>query len=175
MMSVQSYHKLARVACVALALSGLAGCALQDEAAARAAVGDWVQLGETQYYFSRRNCAAGVFEVKATRISSLLTKARSIRAGLRHLDNNKPVAFEVEGLSPNMVSVQVMTMDQGRGNGIFAAGIVGKDCMLEEVSRAYLIALLDPTSVLIYEPRARFMAVVDRTNRRLFYAQGGGS
>ncbi|MFS4580274.1 hypothetical protein [Phaeobacter sp. C3_T13_0] len=173
-MLVQPYRKLARVACLALVLSGLAGCALQDEAAARAAVRDWVQLGETQYYFSRNNCAAGVFEIKATRISSVLTKARSIPAGLRQLDDNNPVAFEVEGLSPNMVSVQVMTLDQGRGNRIFAAGIVGKDCMLEEVSQAYLLALLDPTSVLIYEPRSKFVAVVDRANRRLFYAQGGG-
>ncbi|CRL09240.1 hypothetical protein [Phaeobacter italicus] len=168
----QSYHKTARRAVAVLALMGLAGCAMQDEAQARAAVGDWVQLGETQYYFSRRNCAAGVFEIKATRISSRLPKARSIKAGLRLLDNNSPVAFEVAGLSPDMVSLEVMSADSTRGNSILRSGIVGKDCMLDDVSDAYLKALLHPASVLIYDPTEPFMAVVDRQNRRLFYAQG---
>ncbi|WP_293574783.1 hypothetical protein [Phaeobacter sp.] len=169
----QQYLGMARRAVATLALLGLAGCALQDEAATRASLADWVQLGETEYFFSRRNCAAGVFEIKATRISSRLAKARSVRAGLRHLDNGRPVAFEVAGLSPDTVSLQVVNSDEARGKDIVRAGIVGKDCMLDPVSDVYLKALVDQSSVLIYDPVTPFLAVVDRSNRRVFYARSG--
>jgi len=157
---------------VALALTGLAGCAMDDEEDVRAQVGNWVTLGDTSYFKSTMDCTAGVFAVEGTRITSLIAKARSVATGMTLLKDGTAVAFDVKGLSPNAVSEQIMSKDLPQGLGVLSSGIAGKNCMSDPVKDAYLRALLDPDSVLMFDPDGNVMAVLDRSNATLYYARG---
>ncbi|NRB17362.1 MAG: hypothetical protein HRU33_07240 [Rhodobacteraceae bacterium] len=168
----QSYRRVAHAALVALALTGLAGCAMDKEDAVRARVGTWVNLGDTRYFKSSMDCTAGVFDVEGSRITSLITKARSVATGMVMLKDGEAVAFDVKGLSPNAVSEQIMSKDLPQGIGVLSSGIAGKNCMSKPVKAAYLRALLDPDSVLMFDPDGNVMAVLDRRNERLYYARG---
>ncbi|WP_255731224.1 hypothetical protein [Phaeobacter sp. B1627] len=150
----------------------LSACSLDQEEEVRSNVQSWVKLGETFYFFSRVNCTAALFDVKANRISSLIRKAGSIEAGMRAIVEGETVAFQIDALSPTQVTEQIMTLDLPLGLGVLSSGTGGKDCMAEEMEVAYFNALLDPTSVLIYAPQDRSMAVFDRRNRRLFFSRG---
>ncbi|OUS37018.1 hypothetical protein A9Q94_07425 [Rhodobacterales bacterium 56_14_T64] len=168
----QPYRRAVYAALAVLALTGLASCAMDSEQEVRALVGDWVTLDETAFFKSGMNCTAGVFKLETTRISSLVTHARSVRGGMDAMAEGKPVAFMISGLSPTLVSEQVMTADLPKGLGVLSSGVAGKDCMDDGTKRSYLRALLDPNAVLIFEPTEKFMAVVDRTNARLFFSRG---
>ena len=146
---------------VGLALTGLVGCAMDKEDEVRARVGDWVSLGETSYFKSTMDCTAGVFDVEGVRITSLISKARSVATGMTLLKNGEAVAFDVKGLSPNAVSEQIMSKDLPQGIGVLSSGVAGKNCMSQTVREAYLRALLNPGSVLMFDPDGNVMAVLD--------------
>ncbi|OIQ26872.1 MAG: hypothetical protein BM562_16180 [Alphaproteobacteria bacterium MedPE-SWcel] len=150
----------------------LSACSLDQETEIRSKLQSWVKLGETFYFYSRVNCTAALFDVKADRISSLIKKAGSIEAGMRAIVEQKVVAFQIAALSPTQVTEQIMTLDLPLGLGVLSSGTGGKDCMAREMEVAYFNALLDPTSVLIYDPVAKSMAVFDLRNRRLFFSRG---
>jgi len=168
----QRYRRAVYAVLASLALTGLASCAMDSEQEVRALVGDWVTLDETAFFKSGMNCTAGVFKLETTRISSLVTHARSVRGGMEAMADGKPVAFMISGLSPTLVSEQVMTADLPQGLGVLSSGVAGKDCMDDGTKRSYLRALLDPNAVLIFEPVEKFMVVVDKTNARLFFSRG---
>ncbi|NIZ60111.1 hypothetical protein DL239_03865 [Sedimentitalea sp. CY04] len=159
-------------AIVGLALTALAGCAMDSEDEVRARVGDWVSLGDTTYFKSTMDCTAGVFKVDGVRVTSLISKARSIATGMTLLKEGDAVAFDVKGLSPNAVSEQIMTRDLPQGIGVLSSGIAGKNCMTDQIKEAYLRALLDPDSVLMFDPDGNVMAVLDRRNSKIYYARG---
>ncbi|WP_417816665.1 hypothetical protein [Tritonibacter scottomollicae] len=172
-MSLPRSSRPMRASVLALLSAALiAACSLDQEEKVRAQVEDWVKLGETHYFFSRVNCTAALFEVKATRISSMVKKVRDVETGMRMITEGTAVAFEIDGMSPTVVTEQIMTRDLPQGIGVLSSGTSGKDCMAVEMEEAYFNALLDPTSVLIFEPEEKFMAVFDRRNRRLFYSRG---
>lgn len=156
----------------ASAALALTGCSLDQEEEVRGQIADWVKLGETYYFFSRVNCTAALFEVKASRITSMVKKVSTVEAGMRAITEMTPVAFEVAGLSPTEVTERIMTLDLPLGLGVLASGTGGKDCMAVEMEEAYFNALHDPTSALIYHPEAKFMAIFDRRNMRLFFSRG---
>nr|WP_255734544.1 hypothetical protein [Epibacterium sp. MM17-32] len=164
-----------RAAAAPALVAVLLGCSLDQEEEVRAQVQDWVKLGETYYFFSRVNCTAALFEVKASRISSMVKKVRNVDAGMRAITEGEAVAFEIPGMSPTVVTEKIMTRDLPQGLGVLSSGTGGKDCMAIEMEEAYFNALLDPTSVLIFEPEEKFMAVFDRRNRRLFFSRGRSS
>ncbi|KAE9627614.1 hypothetical protein [Parasedimentitalea maritima] len=168
----QSYRRAAKAVLVVLALTGLAGCAMDKEDEVRAQIGDWVSLGDTSYFKSSMSCTAGVFEVEGVRITSLISKARSVATGMTLLKSGEAVAFDVKGLSPNAVSEQIMTKDLPQGLGVLSSGVAGKGCMDETTKNAYLRALLDPEAVLMFDPNGNVMAVLDRHNERLFFSRG---
>lgn len=166
------YRRAAYAALAALALIGLAGCAMDKEEEVRAQIGDWVKLGETGYFHSTMSCTAAVFRVKGLRITSLISKARTVGTGMTLLKQGNAVAFDLKGLSPNAVSEEIMTIDLAQGIGVLSSGVAGKDCMSADVKRAYLRALLDPEAVLMFDPNGNMMAVLDRRRKWMFYARG---
>ena len=172
MTNAQPYLRAAKAALVGLALIGLAGCAMDKEAEVRERLGDWVSLGDTTYFNSSMSCTAAVFEVDGLRITSLISKARSIATGMTLLEDGKAVAFDVKGLSPNGVSEQIMTQNLSRGLGVLSSGVAGKDCMTDDIKQAYLRSLLDPNSVLMFDPNGNVMAVLDRAKKQLFFSRG---
>lgn len=155
--------------CVCLTL---VGCDLDRESDVRASVEDWVKIGETLYFVSRSSCTAALFDVKSTRISSVLKKVRSLEAALRAVKGVQPIAFEIAGSSPTQVTEDIMTADLPTGLGLLTAGTSAKACMADEMGNAYYNALLDPTSIMIFDPELRSVAVFDNRNKRLFYSHG---
>lgn len=155
-----------------LATSLLAACQLDKEDDVRSTLGDWMKLGDTYYFYAELHCAAALFDVKASRISSSVSKVRSLDKALRALDQEKPIAFQIAGLSPTQITEGVMNADLPKGLRVLTSGVSGRNCMAEEMEIAYYNALLDPTSVLMMDPVDKFVAVYDRRNTRLFYLRG---
>nr|WP_175582304.1 hypothetical protein [Phaeobacter sp. HF9A] len=166
--------RLLRVLALCLPL-GVSACSLDHEEEVRAQLQDWVKLGETYYFHSRVNCTAALFAIKATRISSMVKKVRDVESGMRAISEGRAVAFEIANTSPTAVTEQIMSQDLPMGLGVLSSGTSGKDCMAVEMEEAYFNALLDPTSVLLYAPERRFMAIFDRRNKRMFYSRGRSS
>lgn len=163
-----------RAACVASLLAVAAACALDAEEEVRAQAETWAALGDTAYFESKWTCTAAVFAVEEPRIRSFITKVRSVERGLRLLGEGETVAFAVDGLSPTQVSEAVMSADLPKGISVLNSGVSARDCMEGTVPAAYLAALNDPQSILIFAPENKAMAVLDRRNLRLFYARGNG-
>lgn len=169
-------RRTARIGGLALSAAlGLSACALDKETHVRAALQEFLKLGETYYFYTTTQCTAALFDVKASRISSFAKKVRSVDAGLAALgeeDDIQPISFEIPGLSPTAVTEEVMTRDLPKGLGVLTAGVAGKDCMAKEMEVAYFNALLDPTSVMIFDPEDKFTVIFDRRNSRAFYSRG---
>ncbi len=155
-----------------LALCGLAGCVMDEEQDVRAQLDRWVNLGDTIYFKSERKCTAGAFKVEETRVRSFITRVRNIPRGLRLIGENTSVAFDLTGQSPTQVSSALMEADLARGMAILSSGLAARACMTAEASDAYYKALRSPDAVLIVDPEAKALAVLDRQNRWVFYARG---
>lgn len=172
MVLARPYRRMPLRGLMALAFLGLAGCAMDEEAEVRAQAETWAALGDTIYFESKWTCTAAVFAVEETRIRSFITKVRKVDRGLRLTGEGETVAFDVDGLSPTEVSEAVMSADLPKGLSVLNSGVAAKDCMEGTVPAAYLSALNDPQAVLIFAPENKAMAVLDRRNKRLFYARG---
>lgn len=157
-----------------LACLMVAGCAKQNEEDVRTRVSSWMNLGETLYFHSQPGCSAAVFDLKSTRISSKVTRARTLQTGVKMLGRDGPVFFDIKGETPHSVSEAMMNANLHRGIGMISSGIAAKNCMTETLQTYYLRALLDENADLVYDPQEKAMIVLDGENRWLFYARGDG-
>lgn len=167
-------RKVARAFGVGLILLVVAGCAKQKEEDIRTRLGNWVNLGETLYFYSSAGCSAAVFGLKSTRISSTVARARTLQKGQKALELKQPVFFDIKGESPHSVTEQLMNASLHKGIGLISSGIAAKSCMTETLQAYYLRALLDENADLVFDPEDAAMIVVDGENRWLFYARGDG-
>ncbi|MFT7594406.1 MAG: hypothetical protein ACI8R4_001727 [Paracoccaceae bacterium] len=154
---------------VVSALVGLAGCSLDKESAVRAQLGAWVKLGETLYFDSRFECTAGVFETGSDDVHLAAQTVSLVADGVRLIGQKRVVAFDVPGQSPTLVSEAIMSSDLPKGLGILNAGVGAKNCMDDEVQHAYLKVLTTPGGILIFDPAAKVMAILDRAGDRVFF------
>ena len=171
-MTLAQPYRLTALAGLALALMGLVGCALDSESEVRAQLATWVNLGETHYFDSSMGCTAGLFAVEDTRLRSFITKVRSVDSGLKAIEEDKTVAFDIAGQSPSLVSEAVMTADLPKGLGLLSSGVAAKDCMKDGLKRAYLTTLNSAQAVMIYDAKTNAVAILDRINKRVFFARG---
>ena len=172
MILAQPYRMTALGGLAALALFGLAGCAMDREADVRAQLANWVKLGATSYFKSTMECTAGVFETASDYPSASLQIVRTVRQGLMLLGHDIAVAFEIAGQTPTLVSEAVMTADLPQGLGILSSGVAAKGCMNDPLVRSYLSALHSERAILIFDPASNVLAVLDRDGQRIFYARG---
>ncbi|MBT8155549.1 hypothetical protein KMP13_17085 [Epibacterium ulvae] len=164
----------ARAVGAGLILLVIAGCSKQKEDDVRTRLSDWVNLGETLYFYADIGCSAAVFDLKSTRISSTVTRARTLQKVQRVLDEDLPVFFDIKGESPNSVTEQLMNVSLHRGIGLVSSGVAAKNCMTKTLQTYYRQALLDENADLVFDPEEQAMIVVDSENRWLFYARGDG-
>ncbi len=164
----------ARAIGAGLILLAIAGCSKQKEDDVRTRLSDWVNLGETLYFYADIGCSAAVFDLKSTRISSKVTRARTLQTGVKMLGRDGPVFFDIKGETPHSVSEAMMNANLHRGIGMISSGIAAKNCMTETLQTYYLRALLDENGDLVYDPQEKAMIVLDGENRWLFYARGDG-
>ncbi|MBE1294966.1 hypothetical protein [Phycobacter azelaicus] len=152
----------------------LSACALDKEEEVRAHVSPWVKLGDTYFFESSSSCTAAVFHTESPRISSLVSKARSVSTGMKMLSEGKPVAFDVGGKTPNMLTEDIMSRDLPQGISVLNSGLAGANCMSELVKSIYYQAIMNPQSRLIFDPEGDAMIVVDRQAGALIYVRGNG-
>ncbi|MQQ07674.1 hypothetical protein GFB49_04325 [Epibacterium sp. SM1979] len=157
-----------------MVLLAIAGCSNQSEDDVRTRLNDWVSLGETLYFHADARCSAAVFDLKSTRISSAVSRARTFQSGENLLDRQEPVFFDIKGESPHSVTEALMSASLHRGVGLISPGISARKCMTETLQSYYLQALLDENADLVFDPEEKAMIVVDGENRWLFYARGDG-
>ncbi|UWQ90262.1 hypothetical protein QEZ52_15985 [Aliisedimentitalea scapharcae] len=172
MFAAQPYRLTALRGLAALALGGLAGCAMDREADVRAQLDTWVELGATSYFQSTMECTAGVFATGSQYLSAPVQTVRSVRQGLLLMGHDIAVAFDVSGQTPTLVSEAVMTADLPKGLGVLSSGVAAKGCMDDTLTRSYLAALHSDQAMLIFDPASNVMAVLDRAGERIFYARG---
>jgi len=156
----------------ALALLGLAGCALDSESEVRARLDGWVTLGETEYFESEMGCTAGAFELRQSRFKSKVASVDTVEEGLRLLQQDWAVAFDLPGLSPSEVSEVISSRNLSEGIGVLASGVSSRDCMSDEIRRRYLAAVNAADSILVFDTTDNAMAIVDRVSRVVFFVRG---
>ncbi|MCE8509885.1 hypothetical protein KBY28_15650 [Ruegeria pomeroyi] len=156
----------------ALALIGLAACALDREAEVRAQLGGWMPLGDTLYFESKLECTAGLFATQADFLQNKVRTVSTLNDGLAALSKEAIVAFDLEGETPDQVSQAVMSADLPKGLGILASGLSARACMDEGTRSAYLSALHSPAALLIFAPDNNALVILDRDRRQVFFARG---
>lgn len=170
MLQARPYH--APVLAGALAVAGLAGCAMDDEAQVRAELGRWVEPGATLYFESRLACTAARFEVRSSELHPSVEVVRHLEDGLRLVAAGRSVAFHLDGKSPTAISEEVMSADLPGGIGLLSAGVGGKDCMDEAEQIRFFAALHDPSVVMVYAPATNALALLDPNQREVFFVRG---
>lgn len=156
----------------ALALLGLAACALDREAEVRAQLGGWMPLGDTLYFESKLECTAGVFATQADFLQGKVRTVSTLHDGLAALGKEATVAFELEGMTPDQVSQAVMSADLPKGLGVLSSGLSARACMDEDTKSAYLGALKSPAALLVFAPENNALVILDRDGRQVFFARG---
>lgn len=142
-----------------LALAGivmLSGCERHSEAEARALLAGWVDLGETLYFQSQRECTAAVFRVKSADIKSRVPVYDSAEAAVYSGGKQRPFAITAKGKSADQVFIDLMNADRPTGVAVQSVGLVAKPCMSNKASNTFYAALkADPSTVIFsYEDAA---------------------
>ncbi|MBP0481126.1 hypothetical protein [Sagittula salina] len=158
------------------ALSLLASCifALDEEEALRVDLKRLVYLAQTRSFTSRSTCTAAIFDLASDQVRSQGMRIVSdVRSGLRLVKEGRVVAFDVPGLTPNMVSEQVMSMNLYAGLGLISSFVgPSKDCMDDQFQVDVYYALMTPDSLTIYDPERNALLLLHRPKRLLFYLRG---
>ncbi len=162
-----------RVAVVSGLLSlALSGCVLDDEAAVRRQLAQWVALGDTMYFKSQKECTAGLFHTKAGAVKSGIGKVRSIKNALRVIDKGRAVAFRVEGMTPGEVHKQLDLANRTVGIGMLTSGLGGRNCLTSALQDEFALALRGKDVIVLYDPNNHAFALFERASKRVFYARG---
>ncbi len=156
----------------ALALLGLAGCALDSEPEVRARLDGWVTLGETGYFKSEMGCTAAMFVLRQSRVKSKVASVDNVDEGLRLLQQDRAVAIDLPGLSPSEVSEVISSRNLSEGIGVLASGVSARDCMSDEMRSRYLAAVNAADSILVFDTTDNAIAIVDRISRMVFFVRG---
>ncbi len=157
--SASARLRLGALSCAMLVL--LAGCKRASEADMRAALAEWVPLGDTLTFTAKRDCAAGLFALRDARIASRMRVATSAGEAAMILRGQGEVAIDDTHLSPDAAMLALMEADRSAGMAMRMAGLEGRDCMDVQVEGAFAAALIDPRAVLLVGRDRRILALMD--------------
>ncbi len=153
-------------------LLALSGCSLDKEASVRAQLGKWVVLGDTSYFRSQKQCTAGLFQTRASKVKSKIVKVSSIDRGLRQIGKGRAVAFVVAGMTPAALHRELDQANRIAGLAILISGLGARGCLTPELKSAFAVALGRADVVLMYDPQNNAMALFETAAKRVFYARG---
>ncbi len=160
-----------------VALTGLlTGCSrLDTEAGVRAHIKTWVFLAQTRHFTSRSTCTAAIFDTISGELrgSGPVRRVADLQSGQRLLAEGRAVAFELPGLTPNMVSEALMSVNLSEGLGLISS-FVGPSltCMTEAFQNDVYLALMSPDTVMIYDPSRNALLLLHRPSQIAFYLRG---
>lgn len=153
----------------------LAGCfRLDTEEEVRSLIRDWVFLAQTRSFTSRPTCTAAIFDtISGSLRSGPVRSVTDLRAGVRLLDEGRTVAFEVPGLTPNMVSEGLMSIDLAGGLGLVSSFVgPSRACMSDQFQQDVWMALMSPDTVLVYDPGQDALLLLHRPSQIAFFLRG---
>lgn len=163
------------VSLVALTLS--AGCwwlPLDQEDALREDLQRYVYLAQTRRFTSKGTCTAAIFDLVSAGVRSKTVRTVSdIRSGMRLVKEGRVVAFDIPGLTPNMVSEQAMSVNLYAGIGLVSSFVgPSQDCMDDQFQVDVYHALMSPESLTIYDPNTNAIMFLHRPRQLLFVMRG---
>ena len=166
-------RQMVRVAVISGVLSlVLSGCVLDDEAAVRRQLAQWVALGDTTYFKSQKECTAGLFHTKARNVKSRISKVLSISHALRVIDKGHAVAFRLEGMTPGEGHTQLDLANRTVGIGMLTSGLGGRNCLTPALQDEFALALRRKDVFVLYDPKNHALALFEQASKRVFYARG---
>ncbi len=154
----------------------LAGCfRLDTEAGVRAQLRTWLFLAQTRHFTSRSTCTAAIFETISGELrgSGPLRRVADLDSGQRLLAKGHAVAFELPGLTPNMVSEALMSVNLSEGLGLISSFVgPSQACMTEAFQNDVYLALMSPDTVMIYDPSHNALVLLHRPSQIAFFLRG---
>jgi hypothetical protein len=172
--TTSSIRFLLRVFPLALLLPLAACLRLDTEEEVRAQVKTWVFLAQTRTFVSKPTCTAAIFDTISPDVRSMaVRRVSSVRSGLRLIQEGRTVAFDVEGLTPNDVSQQMMSMNLSEGMGLVSSFIgPSRVCMDDQFQVDIYYALMQPESLVIYDPGSNALGILHRPSQIFFFLRG---
>lgn len=166
-------NRAAQAIAVVVALWALTGCALDREDALRGALGEWLPLAETRYFYSHSTCTAAVFGLRGLHPGSRVARASSMDEALRLLNKGRVVWFDLPGQSPNTISEKVMSSDLGRGLGLLSNAVgPAQRCMENALGRHFYRILTTPEAQLIFDPAGKAVILISPADRAAVFLRG---
>lgn len=163
---------LRSAALICAAVLALAGCKRSSEADMRAALSDWVPLGETISFAAKRGCAAGIFGLVDKRIASKMPVVADAQEAAMILGRQGAVALDDTRLSPDQAILALIETDRSSGMVMRMAGLEARDCMDPQMQLAFAAALVNPRAVLLVGRDQRILALMDVDTSQLIAAMG---
>lgn len=161
-----------RLGALCLAVLVSAGCKRTDEAALRTLLAEWVPLGDTVSFRAARGCAAGVFELVGTHMSSRLRVAQDAREAAMILKSRDQVAIDARRTSPDAALLALIEAERGIGMRMRIVGLEARECMDTDAEGHFAAALVDPRAVLLIDGAAGVLALMDPQDRVLIAVMG---
>lgn len=154
----------------------LTGCfRLDTEEAVRAQLGGWVFLAQTRVFTSRGTCTAAIFDTISgdLRASGPVRRVGDLRAGQHLLSQGRAVAFEIPGMTPNMVSEALMSVNLSEGLGLISSFVgPARACMDPSFQADVYLALMSDETVMIYDPATSALVLLHRPSQIAFFLRG---
>ncbi|MEQ5868430.1 hypothetical protein J4E08_00805 [Sagittula sp. NFXS13] len=158
-----------------IGLTLLASCFPMDaEEELREELKQFVYLAQTRRFESQATCTAAIFDLAGTGVRSEAVRTVSnVRAGLKLVQEGRAVAFDVPGLTPNMVSEQMMSINLYAGMGLISS-FVGPSlaCMDDQFQVDAYYALMSQDTLTIYDPTMNAIMLLHRPRQLLFFMRG---
>lgn len=153
----------------------LAACfPLDKEEDLRAGLRGIVYLAQTRRFESKSTCTAAIFDLASDAVRTpAVRRVSNVREGIELAKQGRIVAFDVPGLTPNMVSEQMMSINLYEGMGLISSFIgPSMECMDDQFQVDVYYALMTEDSMAIYDPASNAMMLLHRPKKLLFYMRG---
>lgn len=166
-------HSLVPVVCLA-ALSLVAACERDDEAAQRAWLGVWFALGETVSFNATRGCAVGVYRVVTGQVKSALPVTRDVVQMRREIVARGAAALDMPGQAADAGLVAMANHHRATGMAMRRAGLEAKACMDAQSESVFRHALDEARTVLAWDGARRALILMMPGEGLLVVAMGEG-
>ena len=172
-MTRAAHHSPLPVAFLA-ALSLVAACARDEEAAQRAWLGEWFALGETVSFNATRRCAVGLYRVVTPEVKSALPLTRDVATMHREIAARGAAALDDPGQAGDAALVAMANHDRETGMAMRRAGLEARACMDARSESVFRHALDDGQTVLGWDGARRALILMMPGEGVLVVAMGEG-
>jgi len=155
-----------------LSALGLSSCAKDDEMSVRGELERVLYAGDTLWFESKLGCTAAVFETHIDEVKVAMPRVVDVSEALSYIERAKPFAFDNKMMSPNTFSEALMSRQLHMGSGLLSASVGAIDCMSEEVQHAFYEALMERSTLIVFDFAQNSVALLDRKRKLIFFTRG---